>query len=129
MAGRVGTMGVEKLALIIGMIWLAIWSSIGYVMILWMRARVEYHFRIPIAHSHGLCFTIVFLVAMIAMMRSEAHPRVKQGIVGIGLVSVIGYPLSQLAEIIGIKYLTDFTEILFVIFLLAMVYIVYKMKL
>ncbi len=110
------------------MIWLAIWSSVGYAMILWMRAQVDYHFRIPIAHSHGLCFAIVFLITMLVMIKSEAPLRVRQLLVGLGLFTTIGYPLSQLGEMVGILYLTDLTEILFVLYLVSMAYPVYKIK-
>lgn len=128
MAEGTETRGLERLALIIGMIWVAIWSAVGYVMILWMRSLVDYSFRIPIAHSHGLCFAIVFLITMLVMIKSEAPLRVRQVLVGVGLFTTIGYPLSQLGEIIGILYLTDVIEILFVLYLLSMAYVVYKMK-
>ncbi len=120
--------GLEKLAIMTGMVWIAIWASVGYVMILWMRARVEYHFRIPIAHSHGLLFSTIFLITMFAIVRSRIPKRVEQGLIGVGLFTIIVYPLGQLGEIVGVSYVTDLAEILFVLYLLSMVYVVYKMK-
>ncbi len=119
---------LERFAVAIAMVWLAIWSSVGYVMILWMRSQTSYHFRIPIAHSHGLLFTTLFLIGVFAMMKSQIPVRLKQGLIGLGLFTVLLYPLGQLAEIIDISYLTDTAEILFVLFLLSMAYVAYKMK-
>lgn len=113
----------------VGLIWLAIWASVGYAMILWMRARFEYHYRIPIAHSHGLLFATVFLITMLIMMKSEAPARVKKVLIGVGLFTTIVYPLAQLGEIAGIQYVTDLAEILFVLYLLSMAYVAYRMKL